>query len=292
MLLKNWGVTAGARAAAIVTLLCASALVPTTAAAAGGKSIASATPVAYGVQQFGNTADDQFLKESCSFWADGWRSYWSLAVTAGDLVTINWEGVPSTELKLMPIGTTDFNLFQTNPVLSESLSSNGKNQAQYTVPQTGVMPLYFRLCGEEPGPYDFLVTTQHGLAVSFPPRENIRTTSLVYGGASLSNGAPAPDGMTFTLTATWPSGSATYSAASVGGGLSFQLALPEEAEGQTAKLAISRPSDSQYLEAKSAEIKVKVARTKAAAPTPKPHRKKRHHHHRRHHHRHHHHHRH
>ena len=256
-------------------LLLGLALLPGTALATGGKSIAAAPPVVYGQQEFGNTATDQYLEDGCFLgFANLYRSYWSLSVTAGDLLTINWEGTPGTELEVMPVGTTDYTLFQTDPVVDQSLSSNGKNQAQYAAPVAGSMPLYFQVCAsdseEVPGPYDFTVTAQHALVVGLTPRLHIRTNSVLYGTATLASGLPAPDGLVFTLTATWPAGSASYSATSVGGGLAVPLALPESAEGEAVTFAVTRAADVQYQAAKSAELSIKVARPRVAPPAPAP----------------------
>jgi hypothetical protein len=249
------------------------ALVPASALAEGGKAISAAPSVVYGQQEFGNTASGQFLEGSCGTGlfggGDGWRSYWSLEAMAGDLLTVNWEGTAGTELKIMPPGTTDYTLFQSEPAVSQELSSNLKNQAQYSVPLSGLMPLYFRVCSDygTPGPYSFTVTAQHGLSVNLPPRPNIRTNSIITGSAGLVSGAPIPNGTAFTLTASWSNGSAGYSAVSTAGSLTFPLALPEEIEGQTITLALSRAADSQYLAPKAAEIQTHVARPRVL---PKP----------------------
>ncbi|HEY4778860.1 MAG TPA: hypothetical protein VIH47_04630, partial [Solirubrobacterales bacterium] len=117
-------------------------LSPASAFAEGGKTIAASTPVSLGQQEFGNTAEGQDLEgQACRY-----RSYWNVTATAGDLLTIDWEGTPGTELNLMPVGTTDFTLFQTEPVVHQEESSNHKNQATYTAPVSGSMPLYFRSC--------------------------------------------------------------------------------------------------------------------------------------------------
>jgi hypothetical protein len=161
---------------------------PARALAEGGNSIATAPAVAYGQQQFGNTATGQYLDGSCGFGVNAWRSYWLVNATAGDLLTINWEATKGTELKLMPVGTTDFTVFQTNPALTESLSSNGKSQVQYSVPQAGAMPLYFRVCSfyeSSPGPYAFTVTAQHAVSVSLNPATYIYPTTTITGSAHL-----------------------------------------------------------------------------------------------------------
>ena len=272
---------ANSRAGLLVVLVMLVVLANTaTALAAGGKSIATATPVVYGQQEFGNTADDQHLEGSCNFNGDAWRSYWTLNVLAGDLLTIDWEsGVPKTEIKIMPIGTTDFTFLKIEPAASQSLSSNGKNQLQYTAPQTGGLPLYFQACGFENvgGPYDFMATDQHALVVRLQQYPHIKSTTTLWGTASLANGTPVPDGLVFTLTASWGTrGQAQYQATSSSGALGFPLHLPTSAQGRFVTFAITRTADTQYQEAKSTGMKVKVALP----------RKRVRHHHRHHHHRH------
>jgi hypothetical protein len=262
-------------------------MAPSGAWAEGSSSISTGTPVVYGQLETGNTATGQDLSEQyCHY-----RSYWNVNVTAGDVLTVDWSGTPETELKLMPVGTTDFTQFETEPALSEELSPNNQAQATYTVPVSGTMPLYFRSCGA-PGPYSFTAMFQHGLVVGLPAHESILTNSVINGTAALSTGGPVPDGTSFTLTATWSNGSATYTATSVGGGLSFTLALPEATQGQSVTLALSRAADSTYAAPATATIQSYVAKPTVApapvAPAPVKHHK-RHQQHRRHHHHHHHH---
>jgi hypothetical protein len=246
-------------------------LLPATASAAGGSSIATAPPVIYGQQEFGNTAEyEQPFDQRCSD-AGGYRSYWNLPVTAGDLLTINWEATWTTELELLPAGTTDFTAFQVETALKKLPSSNGKAQTQYAVPLSGTMPLIFRTCrfaGYTPGPYSFTVTAQHGMAVSLTtPPSTIQTNSVITGTARLTSGAPVPDGMFFTLAVVEPEGTATFSAAAYGGNLSFPLSLPASTAGKEVTMTISRAADGQFLEAKSNEASVTVA---AQSPVPAP----------------------
>ncbi|MBS1862359.1 MAG: hypothetical protein JSS68_11690 [Actinobacteria bacterium] len=254
------------------------ALLPASAFAEGGKTIATAPPVVYGQQEFGNTATGQeYPGKGCGLLGIGkyYDEFWIVNATAGDVLTINWSGANGTTLRLYPAGTTDYTVFgETNsPAAEQELNPNGSSQLIYTVPVSGVMPLEFAVCdelsGEPPGPYNFTATAQHGLSVNLPPRSYINTNSVINGSAALSS-APAPSGMAFTLTATWPKGSASYTATSVGGGLSFQLALPEETVGQTVTLALSRPADSEYVAPKTVEIQTKVARPKPELAPPAP----------------------
>lgn len=256
--------------------LLALALPQTSAMAEGGKTIATAPSVVYGQQEFGNTATGQeYPEKGCGFLGGGtYRDqFWLVNVTTGDLLTINWGGVNGTKLWLYPPGTTDYTVFNYKTAAEQEQNPNGKNQLQYSVPVSGVMPLEFSVCDfggeyEGPGPYEFTATAQHGLAVNLLPRPHIRTNSVIHGSAALVSGTPVPDGMTFTLTASWSNGTANYTAVSVGGTLAFTLALPEEIQGQTITLALNRPADSQYLAPKAAEIQTKVARPKLEPVTP------------------------
>jgi hypothetical protein len=261
--------------------LLALALPQTSALAEGGKTIATAPTVVYGQQEFGSTAMGQeYPEKGCGLFgiATYRDQFWILSATAGDLLTISWGGVNKTELRLYPVGTTDYTVFSetNNPVAEQELNGNNKNQLQYSVPVSGVMPLEFAVCDyngeyEKPGPYSFTVTAQHGLAVSMLPRPHIRTNSVIHGSAALVSGAPVPDGTVFTLTVAWPHGSVIYPAASVGGSLAFTLALPEEAEGQSATLSLNRAADSQYLAPQTAEVKTKIARPRIQPPPVRQH---------------------
>ena len=148
-----------------------------------------------------------------------------------------------------------------------------------------------------PGPYDFIATVQHGLATALNPVTTILPTSVVTGGANLIDGGPIPEGLIFNLVAKWHQKgelfTATYSAATVGGTLSFQLALPPETAGKTVQLSITRPEDPGYLAVKSVPANVKVAPAPTKAKPKKKKRRRRHkhrhkHHKHKHHHKHHH----
>jgi hypothetical protein len=234
---------------------------PTLAVADGGNSIASATPVVFGTQQFGNTATGAFQPGSCGWGGseDAYRSFWSLGVMAGDLVTVDWESSEGdNEIRLLPMGTTDFTLFQVTPVAEQSLAGNGKNELQYTSPESGALTMYFRVCSGTPGPYDFLASDQHAVVVGLNRRLHIRRVAKIGGTASLADGTPVPDGLPFTLTAKWGHRSAKFTTTSLAGSLVFNIALPPNAQGKLATFAIGRPADTQFQEAKSASLKVRV----------------------------------
>jgi hypothetical protein len=250
------------------------ALLPASAFAEGGKTIATAPPVVYGQQEFGNTALGQKLPSSCFFGFENYYDqFWALNAQAGDVVTIDWSGVEATTLRLYAVGTTDYTVFSetTSPVEEQELNTNASNQLTYTVPVSGTMPLEFAVCeessSEPPGPYNFTATVQHGLAVSLTPPPTIQTNSTISGSVHLISGAPVPDGLAFTLSVAGQFGTASYTATTSGGALSFPLALPASAAGQEVKMTISRPADAEYAAVKSSEVTATVA---APSPAPAP----------------------
>jgi hypothetical protein len=234
------------------------------ATAGGGKSIAGAPVIPFGQQQFGNLNEGAHTENSCG--ADVYTEWWTLSVAAGDRVRIDWEAqqLEYTALLVYPAGTTDFTYPDTNPLEKQELNANNKNEALITATVDGTLPVAFTstdwsCLGGTPGPYDFTAYVQHGLSVSLKPYTHIRTSTLISASVRRVNGAPAPDGLAFNLTVSWPDHeTATYAATSAGGVVAFPLALPETAKGKKATLIVSRPEDAQFLAAASAKLNVKV----------------------------------
>ncbi len=139
--------------------------------AEGGKSIASATPITVGQQEFGNT--DNLAPGHVRGCEEHEGSFWALSVTAGDTITIDWEAGPYTPLDLLPVGTTDFNLDKTSPVASQEPAGNGKNELTYVTDLTGTMPLELwgatgNDCMPTGSPYSFTVYITHAISVKLP----------------------------------------------------------------------------------------------------------------------------
>jgi hypothetical protein len=134
-------------------------LVPASALADGGSSIASAPSVVYGQQQFGNTANGSNPIEP--------SQYWLLSVTAGDLITIDWESHAYPQLHIYPIGTTDFSLGNAYPFKSQDVVSV-QNELVFTAPRTGAMPMEFFQWNESRGPYDFTAYVRHAIRLGLP----------------------------------------------------------------------------------------------------------------------------
>jgi hypothetical protein len=152
----------------VAVLVCAPA-----AFAGGGASIASAPSVAYGQQEFGNTATD-YGSQTRTGQLNG-DSWWQLQAIAGDRITVDWEGDASL-MEVWPVGTTDYNVnsiqldHQLSPFVNSSNGSNGKMETVFTAPRDGAYPLEFQTvycCNDTPpGPYDFTAYDQHRLVLS------------------------------------------------------------------------------------------------------------------------------
>lgn len=240
-------------------------VVPATASAEGGKSIASAPLVAYGQQQLGNTATGLFMHNSCFFgFEDAYASFWGVNVLAGDELIVDWESVAKeTEFFLLPVGTTDYTVAQTSAAATDELPGNNKSQLTYRAPVSGLMPLYFWVCGEldDTGPYAFTANVKHAVFTSLAPRGAIRPTATLLGTATLADGTPVPDGLVFTLTARWGKrGTTSFTTSSSGGALRFAVSMPWAAQQGMVEFQISRPADGSLLETKSAVDDVYVAK--------------------------------
>lgn len=176
--------------------------------AEGGQSIAGATPVAYGQQEFGNTtggaAEAIDFSEGCNGGYDdsATRSFWSLPVVAADVVTIDWEVQTSlTCLQVYPVGTTDFTLDKrtnccsdaTAPVLNESPAGNLKQESRFTATVSGAMPLIVRSFSGYGGPYNFTAYVTHTVRLSIPRHATIRHTGVLPVAVHNPEGGPVSD---------------------------------------------------------------------------------------------------
>ena len=196
-------------AASVVALLAAWGWT-SSALASGGASIASAPTVVYGQQEFGNLASDNG-EAPCDISGDpiGGSSWWNLPVTAGDRVTIDYEG-DLGGFYLFPVGTTDFALTSTDPFETSHLGSNGKQRAVFTAGRSGSMPLDLGMndgCypvasldppayNMRPGPYDFTAYVLHKLVLSMSARSNRRQhRTYLYVGAHNPDGVPITNGV-------------------------------------------------------------------------------------------------
>ena len=172
--------------AAISAVLCFVACdCVSTALAQGGSSIASASPVTFGLQNFGTAVVPAGVQCDAGGFDDAFRSWWSLGVVAGDSVTVNWQvqvgqnDARFTQIDVYPVGTNDFSLPNTNVAADGGLGTQ-MGQFKFNAPETGSMPLDFFApdCASNPGPYDFTAYVQHALVLAishFPNRARHRT---------------------------------------------------------------------------------------------------------------------
>lgn len=228
--------------------------------ASGGSSIATAPTIVFGQHTFGTTATGEY---DC-----GPAEFWNLSLQPGDQATIDWGATQrdyARGLYIYPAGTTDFSINNVETLNRYTLGENGKAEAVFSSGTGGNFPLIFVAEGcdddHNAGPYDFTVTDQHAITATLSQFPHIKPTTTLTATASLVSGAPVPDGLAFTLGVTWPGGGvASYTATSRGGGLTFPLALPETAQGQTATFVVTRAADAQFLAVKSASYEVLVSR--------------------------------
>lgn len=177
-------------------------LAPHAAFASGGANVATAPLVAFGQQEFGNTATDngEQTLNHCAFGPETGNSWWNLPVTAGDRVTIDFESDPSIDvgLAVFSVGTTDLTDFQVGTIGESHYAtpdSNGKGYSTFTATATGNMPMDFFGC-DTAGPYDFIASVEHGLVVSLKQSSSSRRQQST----SFSVGASTPTGSPITVT--------------------------------------------------------------------------------------------
>jgi len=156
---------------------------PASALASGGGSIASAPTVAYGQQESGNTATDL----PANYFALGYcYSWWLVPAITGDKITIDWTSEPDANgayltalwAYLYPVGTTDFNFPNTNPVAEKDVNYavTGLQELQYVANRDGTMPLEFQAaasdCQQDAGPYSFTAYISHELVLGLRAHTN------------------------------------------------------------------------------------------------------------------------
>jgi hypothetical protein len=248
--------------------------VPGPARAAGLKP-SEAPLIAIGQHYMGNTAHDINTSNAP---VDLWRLP---PLLTGDAMTVAWRAesnYPEVPALCLAQDVDDYNWAEYGNRCNGSgrfmVAGNGAARSVITVKAAASAP-FLELSGDTcegcNEAYDFVVESiQHALGVSLTPRLHIRTNAVLTGSANLSNGAPAPDGLVFYLTATWgKTGSAQYTATTSGGQLSFPVALPPETITKSVTFTVTRPADPQYLAAGSAGLPIKVARPKPKRPARK-----------------------
>jgi hypothetical protein len=216
-------------------------------------------------------------------------------LTTHDVVTIDWHGTPFTRGSGFPVclvlaqGIDDFNWGTIYDQVNDDrcdeygpgygLSGSGTARTQITVQDTNASSSYLEFASYagstsvselETFPYDFTVEpVLHYLAAAIPPVKRVSAGGVLHATANLATGLPAPDGLPFSLSVTWPGGGvASYTAASAGGSVGFQLALPETAYGKQATFVVSHPADGTYQAVTTPKLEALVAKPKPVPPSP------------------------
>lgn len=246
-------------------------LLPAGAMAAGGGTKPSKAPlVEVGKHYFGNT----------SYTNDETRDhFWRVpSLLVQDVVTIAWNSSQRYLYMCIAVDIDDFNWaqaeFDCNGSDSETVEGNGSRRSELEVDRTSssaYLTFHDDTCCNGGTSYDFVVEAiQHKIGVNLTKVLRIRPKQILRGGAVLSDGSNVPNGLTFTLKATWKNARDTdqsieVEASSEDGQLAFPVTFPRSAQGRTVSMEVSRAADSKYLAAESPALEVKVAKPRAPA---------------------------
>jgi hypothetical protein len=257
----------------------------------GGRSPSEAPTIAIGQHYTGQLNNH---KNDSNYGGEYEVAFWRLPpVSTRDVVTIDWHSVPYTDspgryplcMSLMQ-GIDDFswgsrfdNYFECDsggPFYD--LSGSGTAHTQITIQESTTDTSYLEFFVSayktnadeyESFPYDFTVgPILHYLGLTMSPVEKVAANGVVQATATLANGQPAPDGLTFGLPVTWREGGiASFTGTTSGGVVSFQLNLPETAYGKRAKFVAFHPADSSYQEIVASAQTAQISRPPAPAPS-------------------------
>jgi hypothetical protein len=265
----------GAWSALTVACVLCLLVAPAPASAAGLKP-SEAPTITVGQHYFGNTTH-QWNAGCCNKTFDLWHLP---PLMTADVLTVAWHAESDITRWCITQDVDDFNWAehisqaednnsQCNGSNVEQVSANGnaRTTAQVRSETTNGYLEFIGGGAEYPrGSYDFTIESiQHAIGVGLDRVTRIKPTSTLTGSANLSNGSPVPDGLAFTLTASWTTPAnrvrhrRRYRATSGGGSLSFPLNLPTSTRGKRVSIKVSRPADSQYLAAASSSVSAQVA---------------------------------
>jgi hypothetical protein len=242
----------------------------------GGRKPSEAPLIAYGQHYTGQLNNH---KDDANY--EGYRdvAIWRLPpVSTHDLLVIDWHELPYTHSSEFPIcmelvqGADDFNwgsimsstagsgyyfsCDEDGPTLF-GVSGSGTARTSITVQSTDAGNTYLEFFSgaraENPAdletyPYDFSVEPpRHFLGLALTPKTKVHANGAISGAVTTADGLPAPDGLPFGMTVTWGDhGIATYAATTVGGRVTFPLALPESAYHEHAVFLVSHGADASY----------------------------------------------
>lgn len=274
------------RVVSVAMYIAAVLMVSTATASAfegGGRSPSEAPTIAWGQHYTGQLNNH---KDDANYGGYQEVALWRLpAVSTHDQIVVNWHGLPYAHSSGFPVcmilvqGVNDYTWGSTFGATSHGgcpetgayrLSGSGTAASSITAQNTDSGNTYLEFFVEsdttEPArletfPYDFSVEApRHYLNLTIPSFSEVAANGIVRATVTGANGLAAPDGLVYGLTVRWHEGGiASYTAASLGGQLAFQLALPETALKQNAGFIIGRGADGEYQAVESPVVKAKVA---------------------------------
>lgn len=280
-------------ALAALTLI-ALASVPAAPAADAGRKPSAAPTVSPG-QHYSGQLDDNVdhANYGTHYSVDLWRLP---ALISHDVVTVDWHVAPDSGGRfpvclVLAENVDDFNWgsrfgevgagdFCTEEGPVYRVAGSGTARTAITAQQASANSTYLEFFAEAYNesapyatyPYDFTVgSIQHYISLTFLPVPSIATTTPLAATATLTTGAPVPDGTLFNLVASWetPVNEAThqriYTAPSSSGQIVFPLNLPASAGNKTVSFTVSRPPDSQYQGVSTGTVEIPVEKVTAAA---------------------------
>lgn len=286
-------VRAASTVAVLVLVVLAAA--PSASAFSGGGRKPSEAPLILAGQHYNGELSNH--KDDANFAGSTQVAIWRLPpLSTRDVIYVDWHSVPiASESGYFPVcltfaqGIDDFNwgtrFDEATGYECESgrgpvyrLSGSGTARTAITVPETNTNSSYLEFFTEadssqpsqyESFPYDFtLESPLHYLGLGIRTAKRVAANGILEATATLANGLPAPDGLPFNLTVTWPrGGTASYTATSSGGVAAFQLALPETAYDQRGIFLVVHPADGVYAEARK-KLGLNIKKPTAAPPSP------------------------
>jgi hypothetical protein len=222
---------AAALAITTLTLLVTTAI----AFAAGGRTIAAAPTVTFGVKNLGNTLEGARIGNS-------YDQYWKLDLLAGDHLTVKFAngaaGRGVGALYLFEAGTDDYSLEKADHV-GVSMNANGFAQLDFDAPTSGVYPAQFDVPYQSAGAYDFTATVRHQARLRIKAARVARSGSLAIE-ARYPDGSKVAAGLGATLYGFWSQKWHRLGASEAANGvIRIRYRLPAALRGQTLKLRAS-----------------------------------------------------
>lgn len=200
-----------------------------------------------------------------------------------DQVVVNWHDAPGPDVSLIFVeNVDDFSwgkIFEKGEGQHFSVSGSNTARSEITVQNASANDyLEFVSTAEATGSqgfetflYDFTVEApRHYLSVSLGAVQKVAANGVLHATATLATGAPVPDGLGFTLTGTWSGGTFTTTAASVGGQITFPLALPETAFKHSVEFVTTSAATAEWQAATSPKLTVEVTKPPVPVPAVEP----------------------